>query len=148
MQVKVEFILKAVQRKGIQPRFDLNVVLKDFNANQKVYGKNYSNIELFPAKPLDMGDYQLICNERGLGDLMQNFKEFRFKDVNAEAGSGTYADTGDKYYFVKVELCEGLYRTCYLSESQVKNLKYVDLGFEFKETNSTELSAINPIVAE
>lgn len=148
MQVKVEFTLKAVQRKGIQPRYDLNVVLKDINANQKVYGKNYSNIELLPAKPLEMGDYQLICNERGLGDLMQNSKGFRIKDANAEIGIGTYADTGDKYYFVKVELCEGLYRTCYLSESQIKNLKYVDLGFEFKETDSTELRKINPTVEE
>lgn len=148
MQVKVKFTLKAVQRKGIQPRYDLNVVLKDINANQKVYGKNYSNIELIPAKPLDMGDYQLICNERGLGDLMQNSKGFRIKDANAEIGIGTYADTGDKYYFVKVELCEGLQRTCYLSESQIKNLKYVDLGFEFKETDSTELRKINPIVEE
>lgn len=151
MQVKVEFTLKAVQRKGISPRYDLTVVLKDVKASQKVYGKNYANIELNPAKPLEMGDYQLICNERGLGDLMQSSKGFRVSEANAEAGIGTYADTGDKYFFVKVELCEGLTRTCYLSESQIKNLKYVDLGFEFKETNSTELSStelstINPKV--
>ena len=49
MQVKVVFTLKAVQRKGIHPRNDMNVVLKDINANQNVYGNNYSNIELLPA---------------------------------------------------------------------------------------------------
>lgn len=140
MKIKVEFTLKAVQRKGQQPRYDLNVILKDVNANQKTFGKNYSNIELQPSKPLEMGDYQLICNERGLGDLMQNSKGFRIKEASAEAGIGTYAETGDKYYFVKVELCDGISRTCYLSESQVKNLKYVELGFEFKETE------INPTV--
>lgn len=140
MQVKVEFTLKAVQRKGLTPRYELNVILKDINANQRTFGKNYSNIELIPAKPLDMGDYQLICNERCLGDLMQNTKGFRIKDAEAEAGIGTYAETGDKYYFVKVELCKDLYRTCYLSESQVRNLKYVDLGFEFGEAE------INPTV--
>ncbi len=140
MKIKVEFTLKAVQRKGQQPRYDLNVILKDVNANQKTFGNNYSNIELQPSKPLEMGDYQLICNERGLGDLMQNSKGFRIKEASAEAGIGTYAETGDKYYFVKVELCDGISRTCYLSESQVKNLKYVELGFEFKETE------INPTV--
>ncbi len=142
MKVKIEFTLKANQRKGLAPRYDLTVILKDINANQKTFGKNYANIEIQPSKPLEMGDYQLICNERGLGDLMQNSKGFRIKEANAEAGIGTYAETGDKYYFVKVELCNGLYRTCYLSESQVKNLKYVDLGFEFKETD------INPTVED
>lgn len=66
MQVKVEFTLKGVQRKGLTPRYELNVILKDINANQRTFGKNYSNIELIPARPLDMGDYQLICNERCL----------------------------------------------------------------------------------
>lgn len=134
MKIKVDFTLKAATRKGLAPRFDLAVVLKNINADQKVFGKNYSNIEILPAKPLEMGDYQLICNERGLGDLMQTSKGFRIKNADAEAGIGTYPDTGDKYYFVRVELCKDLYRTCYLSESQIKNLKYVNLGFEFAET--------------
>lgn len=133
MKIKVDFTLKAITRKGQSPRYDLNVVLRNIDAEQKVYGKNYSNIELIPAKPLEMGDYQLICNERGLGELMQNSKGFRIKNADAEAGIGTYADTGDKYYFVKVELCPNVTRTCYLSESQIINLKYVNLGFEFKE---------------
>lgn len=66
MQVKAEFTLKGVQRKGLTPRYELNVILKDINANQRTFGKNYSNIELIPARPLDMGDYQLICNKRCL----------------------------------------------------------------------------------
>ena len=33
-----------------------------------------------------MGDYQLICNERKIGDLMQNSKGFRVNDCDAEAG--------------------------------------------------------------
>lgn len=61
MEIKVEFTLKAVQRKGYAPRYELNVILRDINANQKTFGKNYSNIELLPAKPIDMGYYQLIC---------------------------------------------------------------------------------------
>ncbi len=62
MQIKVEFTLKGVPRKGLTPRYELNVILKDINANQRTFGKNYSNIELIPAIPLDRGDYQLICN--------------------------------------------------------------------------------------
>jgi len=134
MNIKVDYTLKATQRKGQSPRYDLNVILKDINAEQKVYGKNFSNIELTPSKQLEMGDYQLICNERGLGELMQNSKGFRITDVDAEAGIGTYAETGDKYYFVKVQLSESVSRTCYLSQSQIKNLKYVNLGFKFEET--------------
>ncbi len=140
MKVKVEFTLKATQRKGLAPRYDLTVVLKDISANQNTFGKNFANIEIQPAKQLEMGDYQLICNERGLGELMQTSKGFRIKEAAAEIGIGTYADTGDKYYFVRVELCKDLYRTCYLTESQIKNLKYVNLGYEFKEVE------INPIV--
>ncbi len=140
MKVKVEFTLKATQRKGLTPRYDLTVVLKDINANQNTFGKNFANIEIQPAKQLEMGDYQLICNERGLGDLMQTSKGFRIKEADAEIGIGTYADTGDKYYFIRVELCKDLYRNCYLTESQIKNLKYVNLGYKFKEVE------INPIV--
>ncbi|WP_026391281.1 hypothetical protein [Haploplasma modicum] len=139
-QVKVDFTLRAVQRRGMNPRYELNVILKDINADQKTFGKNYSNIELQPARPLEMGDYQLILNERGLGDLKQNSKGFRITDADAEVGIGTYAETGDKYYFVRVELCKDLYRTCYLSESQIRNLKYVDLGYKFKEED------IDPVV--
>lgn len=83
MQVKVEFAIKGVQRKGLTPRYELNVILKDINANQRTFGKNYSNIELISARPLDMVDYQLICNERCLWDLMQNAKGFRIKDAHA-----------------------------------------------------------------
>ena len=135
MNIKVDFTLRTVIRKGSAPRYDLNVILKDINADQKVFGKNFSNIELTPARALDMGDYQLICNERGLGDLMQNSKGLRINGADAEAVIGTYAETGDKYYFVKVKLSESVSRTCYLSQSQIKNLKYVNLGFEFKETD-------------
>ena len=85
-KVKVDFTLRAVSRKGQVTRYDLNVILKDINANQKVYGKNFANIEVQPAKALDMGDYQLICNERKIGDLMQNSKGFRVNDCDAEAG--------------------------------------------------------------
>lgn len=137
-KVKVDFTLRAVVRKGQVTRYDLNVILKDKKANQKVYGKNFANIEVQPAKPLDMGDYQLICNERNLGDLMQNTKGFRVNDVEAEVGIGTYAETGDKYYFVRVQLSESISRTCYLSQSQILNLKYVDLGYKFEETDEVE----------
>ena len=51
MQIKVEFTLKAVQRKNQVPRYELNVILKDINANQRTFGKNYSNIELQPSPP-------------------------------------------------------------------------------------------------
>lgn len=135
MKIKVDFTLRAIQRRGSNIRYDLNVILKNVDSDQKTFGKNYSNIELQPAKPLEMGDYQFICNERGLGSLMLNSKGFKIKNADAEAGIGTYPETGDKYYFVRVELCEGLFRTCYLSESQVRNLKYVNLGFEFQESN-------------
>lgn len=138
MPIKVDFTLKAVSRKNQQPRYDLVVILKNIKAEQKVFGKNYSNLELIPAKPIEMGDYQLICNEKGLGELMQNSKGFRINGANAEAGIGTYADTGDSYYFVKVELCPGLFRTCYLTESQIKCLKYIDLGFEFTKAENPE----------
>jgi len=132
-KVKVDFTLKAVLRKGQVTRYDCNVILKDIKASQKVYGKNFANIEVQPSKPLDMGDYQLICNERNLGDLMQNAKGFRVNDCDAEVGIGTY-ETGDKYYFVRVQLSESIVRTCYLSPSQVLNLKYVDLGYKFEES--------------
>lgn len=36
MKVKVEFTLRAVQRKGMVPRYDLSVILKDIKANQKI----------------------------------------------------------------------------------------------------------------
>ncbi len=94
-----------------------NLILKDVNANQKVYGKNFANIELTPSKVLDMGDYQLICNERGLTNQMQNTKGFRVNNADAEAGIGTYTETGDNYYFVRVQLSESVTRTCYLSQS-------------------------------
>ena len=134
-KVKVDFTLRAQSRKGQVTRYDLNVILKDIDANQKVFGKNFANIEVQPAKPLDMGDYQLICNERNIGDLMQNSKGFRVNDCDAEVGIGTYAETGDKYYFVRVQLSESVYRTCYLSKSQILNLKYVNLGYKFEETD-------------
>ncbi len=133
--IKVDFTLKATQRKGQATRYDLNVILKDINANQKVFGKNFANIELTPSKALDMGDYQLICNERGLTTQMQSNKGFRINEADAEAGIGTYAETGDNYYFVRVALSESVSRTCYLSQSQIKNLKYVNLGFEFEKTD-------------
>ncbi len=69
MQIKVDYSIRAVSRKNQQPRYDLVVILKNTKAEQKVFGKNYSNIELIPAKVLEMGDYQLICNERGLGTI-------------------------------------------------------------------------------
>lgn len=133
MQVKVECIVRAVQRKGSNVRYELTVILKNIEAKQEVFGKNFNNIELTPAKPLEMGDYQLLCMERGLQELMQTSKGLRIKEVPAEIGIGTYADSGDKYYFVRVELCEGVKRTCYLTESQIKYLKYINLGYEFKE---------------
>ena len=40
MNIKVDFTLRAVIRKGSAPRYDLNVILKDINADQKVFGKN------------------------------------------------------------------------------------------------------------
>lgn len=136
-KVKVDFTLRAVSRKGQVTCYDLNVILKDINANQKVYGKNFANIEVQPAKALDMGDYQLICNERKIGDLMQNSKGFRVNDCDAEVGIGTFTETGDKYYFVRVQLSDSVYRTCYLSQSQILNLKYVNLGYTFEETDET-----------
>ena len=137
-KVKVDFTLRAVTRKGQAVRYDCNVILKDIDANQKVFGKNFKNIEVQPAKALDMGDYQLICNERNIGDLMQNSKGIRVNDCDAEVGIGTFTETGDKYYFVRVQLSESVYRTCYLSQSQILNLKYVNLGYTFDETDETE----------
>lgn len=86
MKVKVEFTLKANRRKGLASRYDLTVILNDINANQNTFGKNYANIEVQSSKPLEIGDYQLICNERDLGDLMQNSKGFRIEEDNAEVG--------------------------------------------------------------
>lgn len=45
-KVKVDFALRAVSRKGQVTRYDLNVILKDVDANQKVFGKNFANIEV------------------------------------------------------------------------------------------------------
>lgn len=78
-----------------------------------------------------MGDYQLICNERGLGELMQNSKGFRIKEADLEVGIGIYTETGDNYYFIRVELCNNLFKKCFLFESQVRNLNYFNLGYEF-----------------
>ena len=46
-KVKVDFTLRAVSRKGQVTRYDLNVILKDINANQKVYGKNPNQREIY-----------------------------------------------------------------------------------------------------
>ena len=89
MQVKVDCIVRAVQRKSSSVRYELTVILKNVDAKQDVYGKNFNNIELTPAKALEMGDYQLICMERGLQDLMQTSKGLRLKDVPAEIGIGS-----------------------------------------------------------
>lgn len=40
-----------------------------------------------------MGDYQLIFNERKIGDLMQNSKGFRVNDCDAEVGIGTFTES-------------------------------------------------------
>ncbi len=146
MQVKVECIVRAIQRKSSSVRYELTVILKNIEAKQDVFGKNFNNIELTPSKALEMGDYQLICMERGLQELMQTSKGLRLRDVPAEIGIGTYADTGDKYYFVRVELCEGVKRTCYLTESQIKYLKYVNLGYEFKEEITETLNSSDVVV--
>ena len=132
MKVKVDCIIRNVQRKS-NVRIDLAVVLKNIDAKQDVYGKNFSNIELSPAKPLEVGDYQIICMERNLQEIMQTSKGIRLKDVDAEIGIGRYADTGEAYYFVRVTLCEEVKRTCYLSPSQIKFLSYINLGYEFQE---------------
>ena len=39
MQVKVECIVRAVQRKGSNVRYELTVILKNIEAKQEVFGK-------------------------------------------------------------------------------------------------------------
>ena len=132
-QVLVVCLLNIIKIKDRDPRFNLTVVLENKAASENVTFANFSNIELTPTKPLTLGDVQYLLNAKGKGSLLNTKKSFRFNNVPAEIGIGRYKTSDDKYYFVRVKLLEDLVRTCYLSPSQVKNLKYVDLGYEFEE---------------
>lgn len=132
-QVNTICLLNIVKVKDRDPRFVLTVVLEDKTPSEGNAFTNYKNIELAPTKPLTLGDVQYLLNAKGKGSLLNTKKSFRFNNVPAEIGIGRYKTSDDKYYFVRVKLLEDLVRTCYLSPSQIKNLKYVDLGYEFEE---------------
>lgn len=132
-QVLAVCLLNIVKIKDRDPRFNLTVVLENKVACENVTFANFSNIELTPTKPLTLGDVQYLLNAKGKGSLLNTKKSFRFNNVPAEIGIGRYKTSDDKYYFVRVKLLDDLVRTCYLSQSQIKNLKYVDLGYEFEE---------------
>ena len=132
-QVLAVCLLNIVKIKDSDPRFNLTVVLENKAACENVTFANFSNIELTPTKPLTLGDVQYLLNAKGKGSLLNTKKSFRFNNVPAEIGIGRYKTSDDKYYFVRVKLLDDLVRTCYLSQSQIKNLKYVDLGYEFEE---------------
>lgn len=132
-QVQVVCLLNIVKIKDRDPRFNLTVVLEDKTPCDSTAFANFKNIELTPTRPLALGDVQYLLNAKGKGSLLNSKKSFRFNNVPAEIGIGRYKSSDDKYYFVRVKLLEDLVRTCYLSPSQIKNLKYVDLGYEFEE---------------
>ena len=133
--VKVDYTVKTVLKEGKEPRFDLTVILKDIRPNlDLIGGKNCLNIEVNPSVPLSAEDYQLICDELEMTDILKETKSkgFRKNDCDAEVGIGTIVETGDKCYFVRVQLSASVYRTCYLSQSQICYLKYANLGYEFE----------------
>ncbi len=132
-QVNVVALLTVVTRKGQDPRFNLTVVLENKIKAEQSFSQNFNNLELTPTRPLTLGDVQYLLNSKGKGSLINTKKSFRFNNVPAEIGIGHYRDSDDKYYFVRVKLLEDLTRTCYLSPSQIKNLQFMDLGYEFEE---------------
>ncbi len=77
---------------------------------------------------------------KGQAHLLNTAKDFRFKDVKAGAVIGLFKESGDPYYLVRVYLLDDLVKSCYLSPSQVKALKFMDLGFEFKEDDAEVMS--------
>ena len=131
--IKVTARVNIVERKGFDPRFNMIVELPDQNVQTTRIGKNYSTMELTPSKALTLADVQYLLLAKGQSELLNTTKNFRFKDLKAEVGIGHYKESGDAYYFVRVYLLDDLVKTCYLSPSQIKNLKYVDLGYEFEE---------------
>ena len=132
-KIKVDYAVKKVLKDGKDEQYDLTIMLKDINANQKPF-KNFANIELEPSVPLSAEEYQLICDELEITDLLKeyNSKGFRKNDCDAEVGIETNAETGEKAYLVKVQLSKSVERTCYLKKSQIINLKYINLGYEFE----------------
>ena len=138
--IKVTTRISIAERKGYDPRFNMIVELPDQNTQTTRIGKNYSTMELMPSKPLTLADVQYLLLAKGQSDLINTSKSFRFKDLKAEAGIGHYKESGDAYYFVRVYLLDDLVKTCYLSPSQIKSLKYVNLGFTFEEDENEVIS--------
>ena len=132
--------ISIVERKGFDPRFNLIVELENKNVPETKIGKNYCNLELTPAKALTLADVQYLLMAKGQLHLLNTAKAFRFKDVKAEAVIGHYKESGDPYYLVRVYLLDDLVKSCYLSPSQVKALKFMDLGFEFEEDSAEVIS--------
>ena len=132
--------ISIVERKGFDPRFNLIVELENKNVPETKIGKNYCNLELTPAKALTLADVQYLLMAKGQLHLLNTAKAFRFKDVKAEAVIGHYKESGDPYYLVRVYLFDDLVKSCYLSPSQVKALKFMDLGFEFEEDSAEVIS--------
>ena len=138
--ITVNAVVSIIERKGYDPRFGLTVELENKNAPKTNIGKNYSNLELMPSKPLVLADVQFLLMAKGQANLLNTAKNFRFKDVKAEAGIGHYKESRDPYYFVRVYLLDDLVKTCYLSPSQIKSLKFMDLGFTFEEDSNESMS--------
>ena len=132
--------ISIVERKGFDPRFNLIVELENKNVPETKIGKNYWNLELTTAKALTLADVQYLLMAKGQLHLLNTAKAFRFKDVKAEAVIGHYKESGDPYYLVRVYLLDDLVKSCYLSPSQVKALKFMDLGFEFEEDSAEVIS--------
>ena len=138
--IKTNVKISIVERKGFDPRFNMIVELENKAIPETKIGKNYANMELIPAHPLRLEDVQYLLMAKGQSHLLNTAKAFRFKDVKAEAVIGHFKESGDPYYLVRVYLLDDLVKSCYLSPSQVKALKFMDLGFEFKEDDAEVMS--------
>ena len=68
--IKVTARVSIVERKGLDPRFNMVVELPDLNAQQTKLGKNYSTMELMPKKPITLGDVQYLLRSKGQIDLI------------------------------------------------------------------------------
>ena len=145
--IKVTARVNIVERKGFDPRFNMIVELPDQNVQTTRIGKNYSTMELTPSKALTLADVQYLLLAKGQSELLNTTKNFRFKDLKAEVGIGHYKESGDAYYFVRVYLLDDLVKTCYLSPSQIKSLKFMNLGFTFEE-DENEVMFQNDVVEE
>ena len=131
MKGKCDILFKAIERNGSIIRIVCNAILIDKNSKQSDVRANYSNMEVEIGKPLTLADFQLICAERGLWDKMSSKNGIKLKDVDCEYGIGKSSYTDQEYYYVKATLIEDFDRMFFLSKSQIRNLKNINLGYEF-----------------